>query len=270
MGALARLEAVAGELVSPAEDLVATFALSLGSGSSVETVRTYRGACERFVGWLVERHGPGAGPEHLTLASVAAYEDSLAGVGLSLATIRKDRSAINRMLCFLAEHELMDPAQARLARSRHLPTAHHGERERPKALTDVAYRRLVTEAEATVASDQLLGWRDVAIVRLLGDAGLRIEELLALDRADFLPKRKGARLRAIRVQHGKGNRQRIVELTPAATATAAVRRWDDCMGGRRRGSSAAEPRRRWRSWCWARRPARRRRRCRHRAGMRLI
>lgn len=98
MGELARLEAVAGELVSPAEDLVATFALSLGSGSSVETVRTYRGACERFVGWLVERHGPGAGPEHLTLASVAAYEDSLAGVGLSLATIRKDRSAINRML----------------------------------------------------------------------------------------------------------------------------------------------------------------------------
>lgn len=75
------------------------------------------------------------------------------------------------MLGFLAEHELMDPAQARLARSRHLATAHHGERERPKALTEVAYRRLVTEAEATVASDQLLGWRDVAIVRLLRRRG---------------------------------------------------------------------------------------------------
>jgi integrase/recombinase XerC len=211
------------ELVSPAEELVATFAQSLGTAGSRETVRTYTGACERFGAWLVEREGPSVGPEALTLANVAAYEEALAGVGLSLATIRKDRSAINRMLGFLADHELMDPTQARLARSRSLPAAHHGERECPKALTDVAYRRLLTEAEATVASDPLLGWRDVAIVRLLGDAGLRIEELLALDRADFVPKRKGARLRAIRVRHGKGNRQRIVELTP--TATTAVRRW---------------------------------------------
>lgn len=87
------------------------------------------------------------------------------------------------------------------------------------------YRRLLTEVEATVARDVLLGWRDVAMVRLLGDAGLRIEELLALDRGDFVPKRKGAKLRAIRVRHGKGNRRRTVELTPAATA--AVRRWDE-------------------------------------------
>ena len=33
------------------------------------------------------------------------------------------------------------------------------------------------------------------------------------------------RLRAIRVRHGKGNRRRTVELTPAATT--AVRRWDE-------------------------------------------
>ena len=222
---LVRAESAAVELVAPVDELVATFVQSLGTSGSAQTARTYRGACGRFVVWLVDREGPMAGPEALTLASVAAYEEALAEVGLALGTIRKDRSAINRMLGFLADHDLVDRQQARLARSRRLPPPARGERERPKAVSDVQYRRLLTEVEATVARDVLLGWRDVAMVRLLGDAGLRIEELLALDRGDFIPKRKGAKLRAIRVRHGKGNRRRTVELTPAATT--AVRRWDE-------------------------------------------
>jgi len=217
--------AEAGELVSAAAELVATFSLSLGPASSAETVRTYRGACERFVAWLVAAVDPMAGPEDLTLANIAAYEAALGEGGLAEATIRKDRSAINRMLTFGAEHDFIDRQQARLALARKLPAGPRGERERPKHLSDIAYRRLITEAEATVARDALLGWRDVAIIRVLGDAGLRMEELLALDRADFVPKRKGARLRAIRVRHGKGNRRRTVELTPGATT--ALRKWDE-------------------------------------------
>ena len=219
---------VSGELVSPAHELVATYVAALGSAgpgaSSAHTARTYRGACERFAGWLVGRVGPMAGPGDLTLARIGEYEDLLRAAGRSEATIRKERSAINGFIRFLAEHELLDRAQARLALARKLPSVPRGERERPKALDDSAYRRLVTVAEATVARDPLQGWRDVAIVRVLGDAGLRCEELLDLQRRDFLPKRKGAKLRAVRIRHGKGNRRRIVELTPAATL--AVREWD--------------------------------------------
>lgn len=233
---LARSERVVGELVSPADELVAMFVLSLGEGNE-QTVRTYRGACERFVGWLVDRVGSTAGPGDLSIGQIAAYEAELRAAGLSDATIRKDRSALNRMVRFLAEHELIDRQQARLALARKLPRQPRGERERPKCLDDVAYRRLLTEAEAAITHHQLQGWRDLAIVRVLGDAGLRCEELVSLQRRDFKAKRKGARLRALQVRRGKGNRRRTVELTPAATA--AVLKWDE----RRReiGPPTAEP-----------------------------
>jgi len=57
-------------------------------------------------------------------------------------------------------------------------------------------RALICAAEASVARDPVQGWRDVAIVRVLADAGLRCEELLGLERRDFLPKRKGAKSEA--------------------------------------------------------------------------
>jgi len=227
-GLVASAPGVRGELVSPARELVDVFTLALGSAggaaASAQTVRTYRGACERFCAWLVVVVGPAAGPAQLTLGRIGQYEERLRAGGLSEATVRKERSAINSWVRFLAEHDLIDRQQARLALARRLPAAAGGERERPKCLDEAAYRRLVTAAEATVARDPLQGWRDVAIVRILGDAGLRCEELLDLERRDFLPTRKGARLRAIRIRHGKGNRARTVELTPAATR--AVREWD--------------------------------------------
>jgi len=219
---------VAGELVSPARELVDTFVTALGSPqkgvASAQTVRTYRGACERFCAWLVTEVGPSAGPQHLTLERIGRYEERLRAGGRSEATIRKERAAIACWLRFLLEQDLVDRDQARLALARRLPAAVGGERERPRRLDDAAYGRLVSTVEATVARDPLQGWRDVAIVRVLGDAGLRCEELCELERGDFLPKRQGARLRALRVRHGKGNRARTVSLTPAATR--AVREWD--------------------------------------------
>ncbi|MDQ3647101.1 MAG: tyrosine-type recombinase/integrase [Actinomycetota bacterium] len=225
---VAPVSSVRGELISPAHELVEVYAAALGSrgpgASSAHTARTYRGACERFAGWLVARAGAGAGAEELTLGRIGEYEDALRALGLSEATIRKDRSAVNGLVRFLADHDLIDRGQARLALARKLPSAQRGERERPKCLDDTAYRRLVTAAEARVATDALQGWRDVAIVRVLGDAGPRSEELLDLQRRDFLPKRQGAKLRALRIRHGKGNRRRTVELTPAAAR--AIREWD--------------------------------------------
>ncbi len=70
----------------------------------------------------------------------------------------------------------------------------------------------------------LAGTRYLAIVLLLGDAGLRCEELAQLDRQDFLAARKGAQLRALNVRHGKGDRQRRVKLSTAATR--AIVRWE--------------------------------------------
>jgi site-specific recombinase XerD len=105
-----------------------------------------------------------------------------------------------------------------------LPRAEPADREPPKALSAAHYERLVRAAKARIADDRLAGARDVAIVFVLGDAGLRCEELARLERSDFLPARKGAQLRALDVRHGKGDRQRRVKLSPAATR--AIVRWD--------------------------------------------
>ena len=69
---------------------------------------------------------------------------------------------------------------------------------------------------------------------VLGEAGLRCEELATLERRDFLPARKGAKLRVLDVRHGKGDRQRRVSLS--AAASRAIVRWD-----RERTRALSEP-----------------------------
>ena len=117
--------------------------LTLGSevagDKSAQTVRTYRGACERLAAWLVAVEGPQAGAEQLTLERLAAYEVGLREAGRSEATIRKDRSPINRFVRFLAEFELVDRGQARLLLARQLPVPGTGDRERPNALSELAW-----------------------------------------------------------------------------------------------------------------------------------
>ena len=121
--------------------------------------------------------------------------------------------------------------------ARRLPPGPTGERERPQALDELAWRRLLTAAEAQIAHHPLQGWRDLAIIRTLGDAGLRCEELTGLERRDFVAKRKGAQLRALDVRHGKRNRRRRVELKPQAER--ALLKWDELR--RELGPPPGEP-----------------------------
>ena len=215
--------AARGELVSPLEPLVRAFVATLADAP--QTQRTYARACAHFVGWL----GPQASLETLTLATMAAYQAHLAapaadGRRRSSATVRKDRAALNSLLRWAGEHGVLERRQAELARSVRLPKARAQGREAPKALSDELYERLVAVVAARLDRDRLMGARDLAIVRVLGDAGLRCEELTALERRDFLPARHGARLRVLHVRFGKGDRQRKVKLTP--TATRAIVVWE--------------------------------------------
>ena len=184
-------------LVSPLEPLVGAFVATLADAP--QTQRTYARACAWFLTWL----GPEAGPGALTLATMAAYQAHLAAPAVdgrrrSSATVRKDRAALNSLLRWAAEHGALERRQAELARSVRLPKARAEGREAPKALSDELYERLVAVVAAQLERDRLMGSRDLAIVRVLGDAGLRCEELAALERGDFLPARPGARPRARR------------------------------------------------------------------------
>jgi len=61
-------------------------------------------------------------------------------------------------------------------------------------------------------------------VLVLGEGGLRCEELAGLRRDDFVAARKGAKLRALEVRHGKGDRGRTVK--PSERASRAIVRWE--------------------------------------------
>jgi site-specific recombinase XerD len=221
------VEKLSGELVSPIEELVRAFAGHL-EGGSTQTRDTYTRALRRFARWL----GPAAGPDDLTLETVAAYHRHLAdpAAARSTRTIKKDRAALNSFVRFLEGHELLDARQAKLALSVKLPRARVADPERPKALGRDEYERLIRIARAS--DDALLARRDEAILLVLGDAGLRCEETATLDRGDFEAKRKGALLRALNVRHGKGDRQRRVPLSPrAARAIVAWERARETMFG---------------------------------------
>jgi len=212
-----------GELVSALEPLIAAWVATLADAP--QTQRTYRQAAGRFLAWL----GPQATPDALTLHTMAAYQAHLAAPGpdgkrRSSATIRKERAALNALLRWAIDHNLVDRQQGALATSVRLPKAQTTGDEPPKALDDAQYARLIAVVTAQGARDRLIGARDLAIVRTLGDAGLRCEELAALERRDFLPARQGANLRVLHVRFGKGDRQRKVKLTP--TATAAIVAWE--------------------------------------------
>ena len=217
------VESVDGELVGDGRLLAAGFAQSLAARP--QTQRTYAGACARYLRWLEAQLRRPADPSDLTLSSIAAYQRHLAEASeRSAATVRKERAALNSMLRWAKEQELIEPQQANLALSVALPSY----RPAGTRVTGVplrrAVQRLITAATAARAKPgRLAALRDLAIILVLGDAGLRREEVSALDRQDFLPRRTGARLRRLHV-HGKGRRRRKVPLTPRASR--AILAWE--------------------------------------------
>jgi len=215
-------EPVLGELVGGAQLLTAGFLDSISARP--QTQRTYAGAYDRYLRWLGAQLTRPAEPGDLTLASIAAYQRHLATGGRSPATVRKERAALNSLLRWAKAHELISRQQANLALSVALPAHQPGDPESPLFLTDEQYERVILAATAARAQPgQLVALRDLAIILVLGDAGLRREELCGLERSDFLARRQGSRLRALHVT-GKGNRQRSVPLTPRAAR--AIIAWE--------------------------------------------
>jgi site-specific recombinase XerC len=202
---------IRGELVGAADELVEQFTLTLVA--SPQTQRTYRRACGAFTAWL----GSLAGPEDLTAANVAAYHAELVRSGRASSTVKKERAALNSFLRWLVEFEHISALQARQALAVKLPRAEQARRERPKDLGEQHYDDLIRAAKAAIADDPLAGARDLAIVLVLGDAGLRCEELAGLQRRDVHAARKGAKLRTLQIRHGKGDRARQVKLSERAT-----------------------------------------------------
>ncbi len=140
-----------------------------GMAASPNTRRAYATAYRAFAGFLRARYGE-ASKDTITIASVAAWRDELAGRGLAPSSITQRVSAVRRLAATLGADPLVQQVRCT-----------HVQRDEPRALSDVELDRLLRQPDRRT----VIGIRDRAILELLARAGLRRAELARLTVADI-------------------------------------------------------------------------------------
>jgi integrase len=174
----------------------------------------YAAIYRRFLTWLADELGRPATRQDLSADVLARWIAHRArvgghgGGGLSPASLRQDCVAL-RLL-------------ARQAGYPELAASLHASRQQappPETISPAQYERLLVEPDQTTR----VGVRDHAILRLLGDVGLRPSEVCALKLGDIIWSDDGQVPVQLEVAWGQG---RLVQLT--AQATAALAGWLPC------------------------------------------
>lgn len=160
-------------------------------GKSQTTVRTYEHALKQFEQWL---KGAGTDLEEYSRSDVQQYLDYLVANKKSAATINKIWNAIKKYSRWRGKEETIEDIAVVQ------PPSYYT--EAPKSLSQVERNRLIREV------DRSGNKRDFAIVQMLLNTGLRVSELVSLDRADVEIKERKGSVKVI----GKGNKERIVPL----------------------------------------------------------
>ena len=165
-GGLAR-----GEVVD-ARSLHARALEVAGRQPAPATRGAYAGVYRAFCAGL----GSGVGVEGLSAGSVGEWRDRLEALGRSPATVAKHLSALRTLADALgADPQIVKVRSQTVARSR------------PRALSGNEYARLLRMPDRR----SMRGKRDLALLYLLGTAGLRRSEVCALELAD-IDQRRGS------------------------------------------------------------------------------
>jgi integrase/recombinase XerC len=180
-------------------------------GAAPHTIAAYRADVAGFLAFLAQHQGGAAGMAQLrtvTQPDLRAWMAAARARGLSARSLARALSALKSFARWLAEREPgFDPDAILAARAPRHP------RPLPRPLSEADARRVL----ATVSEEHPADWiraRDAAVVTLLYGCGLRISEALALKGSD---RQLGASLRV----RGKGGKERIVPVIPAAAAAVA-------------------------------------------------
>ncbi|WP_223068823.1 tyrosine-type recombinase/integrase [Paenibacillus caui] len=161
-------------------------------GKSQATVKTYHHALQQFSQWL---DGCGTTLEHFSRTDVQQYVTYMASKKKTAATINKVYNAIKKFCRWAKKLDCIEEI--------HIIKAPDYKQSAPKALDRLERKRLEREV------DRGGNKRDYAIIKTLLHTGLRVSELVALDRTDVdLSERKGE----LRVRAGKGYKARTLPL----------------------------------------------------------
>jgi integrase/recombinase XerC len=172
---------------------------------SEATLVNYHRDITRFFEFLVDHLG---GPASLDALAALQTRDFRAFVshrrneGLPSRSVARMISSIRSFFRFLDRSNVLSNASATTLRSPKLPHA------LPKPLSVSGADAMIEEA-GVLPGEAWKGLRDAAVLTLLYGCGLRVSEALALDR-NAAPLKDTIRIT------GKGNKERIIPVLPAA------------------------------------------------------
>jgi site-specific recombinase XerD len=182
---------------------------------SAQTQATYMSTYRRFAGWLAERTGdPDPPPSALTADLVAAYV-SVLEARRAPATVKKERAAINRLARYLHTLGVIDATEILMIEG----SRAGAQPRRRDALDALAWKRVKDVARARLhqgprgRTSVPAGHRDLALILLLGEMGLRSEEARVLSTGSIAPKRADGLAPWLTV-HGKGAKTRELPIPP--------------------------------------------------------
>lgn len=195
------------KLTGPIGDLAEDFLgyLQVERNSSPLTIRDYRLYLKRFLAWVDKEYGPGTRIEDVDKTKVRRYRLYLAqyadkkGGTLARVTQAYYVIALRALLKWLIknDHKVLSPEKIELPK---------GESRTIKTLDSEQLGRLMGQPEISTPG----GLRDKAILELLFSTGLRVSELVSLDReAVNLDRREFGVI-------GKGRKARVVFLSDRA------------------------------------------------------
>lgn len=180
------------------------------NGASANTVKAYQADVLGFLAFMTVHFGGPAGLGPVARIGVADMRSWMAherGRDQSARSLARALSAVKGFYRWLSEREGYEPSAVLSTR------APRFQRKLPRPLSEAAAAEVIGTA-ALQARESWVAARDVAVMTLLYGCGLRISEALALTGAD-------AALPTVLRIIGKGGKERLVPVLPAAQAAVA-------------------------------------------------
>ncbi len=179
-------------------------------GAAENSLSAYQRDVSGFLAFMAGHHG---GPQGLDPIAKISISDMRAWMsherrrGLAARSLARALSAVKTFYRWLSEREGFEPTSVLSAR------APKFQNKLPRPLAEDAAVQMIETVKAQ-ASEDWVAKRDVAVITLLYGCGLRISEALSLS-ADDIPLPEVLRI------VGKGGKERLVPVIPAARAAVA-------------------------------------------------
>jgi site-specific recombinase XerD len=226
MTAIAGSTEIAPPLAAVPLTVEAERAVSVLMRKSPSTQRTYRGIYARFAGWLAEREGVAeASVASFSSEAFVAYLDELEQRAAP-STVKKERAALRKLARYLHQLRLIDATvilMVEIATVTDTAPARQG-------LDSATWERVLTVARARLTGSARqrcsphTAARDLALIQVLGGAGLRSHEARGLPADPFDQGRSDNQGGAVYLRvHGKGRKLRSVPLY--ADVVDGLARW---------------------------------------------